>query len=258
MLCKICGQESSPVFSSKLLNKYIVAYFHCPTCGFLQTEDPYWLKEAYNDPINNSDTGYVSRNLSLARKTFILFLNLFNKHDKFLDYAGGYGLMTRLLRDWGLDYYWNDKYTKNIFSEGFAYSDQKICALSCFECFEHFIDPNLELEKMLAISSNIFFSTTLIGSRPPDKSWWYYGLNHGQHISFYSLITLQYLADKYNLNLCSNGNNLHLFTKKKMSNFYFKLIMKLGIFPWEILFKIFLPSRTMTDHDYIVNRLSIK
>ncbi len=48
---------------------------------------------------------------------------------------------------------------------------------------------------MLKISRNILFTTTLLPSPMPQPgTWWYYGLEHGQHISFYSLETLQSIA----------------------------------------------------------------
>jgi len=35
MNCKICTSENKVIFSSKILNKYIIDYFHCKNCGFL-------------------------------------------------------------------------------------------------------------------------------------------------------------------------------------------------------------------------------
>ena len=47
------------------MDKYDVKYFLCGNCGFVFTEEPYWLNEAYKSAINISDTGIVTRkNLS--------------------------------------------------------------------------------------------------------------------------------------------------------------------------------------------------
>jgi len=62
----------------------------------MQTEEPCWLSEAYKDPIDISDTGYVARNISLSQKITVLLSLFFDKKAKFLDYAGGYGLFVRL------------------------------------------------------------------------------------------------------------------------------------------------------------------
>ena len=69
---------------------------YCEHCGFLQTEEPYWLDEAYSESINVSDTGYMQRNLMLSEKLTILLALFFDKNAKFLDYGGGYGIFTRL------------------------------------------------------------------------------------------------------------------------------------------------------------------
>ncbi len=63
MQCQICHSLSRPLFSAPVLGKYRVSYFRCEHCGFLQTESPYWLPEAYQEPITRQDTGYVHRNL---------------------------------------------------------------------------------------------------------------------------------------------------------------------------------------------------
>ena len=65
MNCKICTQPVSFEFNVKLLNKYQVDFFYCKSCGFLQTEKPYWLDEAYSEAIAIADTGLVARNINI-------------------------------------------------------------------------------------------------------------------------------------------------------------------------------------------------
>lgn len=226
MICKICNLDNNVIFSSKMLNKYDVKYFHCSHCGFLQTEEPFWLEEAYDETINISDTGYMQRNLFLTKKMTFLLMLFFNKNGQYLDYAGGYGVFVRLMRDIGFDFYWDDKFTKNIFARGFEYEKAKMIeAITTFESFEHFVNPIEELEKMLYISKNIIFSTELLPSNiPKPKEWWYYGLEHGQHISFYSEKTFKYIAHKYNLHY-SNLGSIHILTERKIENFKLKILM---------------------------------
>lgn len=230
MKCKICKKENNSLFTAKILNKYKVQYYYCEKCGFLQTEEPYWLDEAYRESINISDTGMMSRNLNLAKNTTNVINIFFDRSAKFLDFAGGYGIFTRLMRDIGFDFYWNDKYSENLVARKFEYaSNENYELLTSFESFEHFDNPIDEIENMLKISKNIFFSTELFYGKPPTTSeWGYYGLNHGQHISFYSLNTLHFIANKYNLNLYSNGKTIHLMTEKKLNNLLFKLVLKLN------------------------------
>jgi len=195
-------------------------------------EEPYWLEEAYQEAANSSDTGILSRNYYLSNQAANIIFCLFNKQGKFLDYAGGYGILTRLMRDLGFDYYWFDLYAKNIFARGFEYNPQigNIELITSFESFEHFSNPTEEIEKMLSISKNILFSTELLPNPlPGPENWWYYGLNHGQHISFYSKTTLEYIAKKYHLQLYTQGS-LHLLTENKINPLFFKIILRANRF----------------------------
>ncbi len=216
--CKICGGTSKYIFSAELMRKYTVEYFICECCSFLQTEEPFWLKEAYMSPINLTDTGLLARNIYFSRIVSSIFYFVFGGGGKCLDYAGGYGVFVRLIRDAGFDYYWQDPFSQNIFARGFEYdrASMKILAVTSFEAFEHFADPLSEIEKMLEISKNIFFSTQLLPKPvPAHGGWWYYGLEHGQHVSFYSAETLGYIAKKYGLNFYTNFSDFHFFTEKK-------------------------------------------
>jgi hypothetical protein len=255
MLCKICGTPVNKAFSAEVLGKYSADYYHCEHCGFLGVAPATWLAEAYQESINKSDTGYLARNISLRRRVLFLFLYLFGAKPNYLDYAGGYGTFTRLMRDYGLNYFWDDKYTSNIFAAGFEYHRQEIKALTCFECFEHLDQPLEEIAKMLKISRNILFSTTLIGDQDlPDLAWPYYGFSHGQHIAFYSRRTLEYLAAKHNLYFYSDGSSFHFFSEHQISPQVFKLILKLSILPWNILMGSWLRSKTLDDSQMIIKK----
>lgn len=253
MRCNICDNQTRQQFTHRILGKYSAMYLFCDTCGFLQVEKPHWLDEAYQNPINISDTGYVSRNIYFARKVLFLFPLLFGTNRAFLDYAGGYGMFTRLMRDYGLDFYWSDLHTQNLFAQGFEYRNQPIPAVTCFECFEHFVSPLNEIEKILALSKNVFFSTKVLPHPTPKPEYWdYYGFEHGQHISFYSTRTLQFIADKYGLCYYTDGKNLHLFLEKKMPAILLKVMFALSRLPIEPILKRLFGSLTTKDHQHIV------
>jgi Methyltransferase domain len=228
MNCRICEKETGKSFEGNMLNKHMISYFYCNNCGFLQTEEAYWLKEAYKDPINMTDTGIIQRNIWLSKVTSSLIFFLFDKSAKFLDFAGGYGIFTRLMRDRSFDFYWHDPYTENIFAKGFEYQKkEEIDLLTTFESFEHFVEPMKEIQKITEISSNILFTTELLPNPIPEPDkWWYYGLEHGQHIGFYSIKTLNYIAKKFNLRFYTNGKDVHLFTKKKINKVLFFCLLK--------------------------------
>ncbi|MBD2125292.1 glycosyltransferase [Microcoleus sp. FACHB-1] len=221
MKCKICEAESLKFANSKLLNKYYVDYFQCSSCGFIQTEEPYWLKEAYSSPIAKSDVGLVFRNTNFSRITSELIFKIFAHEAKFLDYGGGYGLFVRMMRDMGFDFYWHDTFCPNLFALGFEVGqngDTYYELVTAFEVFEHFVNPLPEIEKILKFSKNILFSTELLpDNNPKPHEWWYYAPEEGQHISLYTNKALLFIAEKFSLNLYSKGSTLHLLTEKKLS-----------------------------------------
>jgi hypothetical protein len=250
MYCKICAHKSLIFATAKLLSKYQIEYFKCTNCGFIQTEEPYWLEEAYQEPINISDTGIVARNIYLAKITANVIYFLFDRNAYFLDYAGGYGLLTRLMRDIGFNFYWYDPFTRNLFARGFeSLRSVKYELITSFESFEHFVNPLQDIEKMLAISKNILFTTELIPNTEL-KDWWYFGFEHGQHISFYSLKTLSFIASKYGLNLHSNKKGLHLLTERRISPKLFKLLYKLNGLGY-LFVKMNMKGKTFNDHEII-------
>ena len=145
MTCKICNNPVKIVLTHSVRSKYTAEYMLCSTCDFMFVRNPTWLKEAYARPINITDTGYVMRNIFLSKKTLLLFTYIFKCKGNFLDYAGGYGILTRIMRDYGLNYYLDDPYTENIFAQGFEYKlndNLPIHAITCFECFEHLVNSN--------------------------------------------------------------------------------------------------------------------
>lgn len=93
---------------------------------------------------------------------------------------------------------WYDKYATNIFAKGFEYKNQKVDLITCFEVFEHFAEPLNEIEKLLKISNELIITTDLYSDKNivPPKSWSYYTFDSGQHISFYSKKTFEYIAKK--------------------------------------------------------------
>ena len=117
-----------------------------------------------------------------------------------------------------------------------------------FELFEHFENPIEEIEKIFKYSKNILVSTYLLPeNNPKPQEWWYYGLEHGQHISLYSYETFKYIAKKYSLNIYSNKKNLHLFTQKKINPLVFKYVNLKNIY---YSVRAFSGKKSLHDKDY--------
>lgn len=251
MNCRICLNESGKIFKAKVLNKYDADYYFCKNCNFLFAGDPFWLNEAYQKPINISDTGIMNRNIHYSKIVSVLLYFFFGKNAKYLDYAGGYGIFTRLMRDIGFDFYWQDPYCENLLARGFEYDESMktgIQLVTAFEVFEHLVNPLYEIKKMFDISENIIFSTILLPEPiPKPENWWYYGLEHGQHVAFYSEKTLRFIAEKFKVNYYKI-NNLHLYLPEKLNEpklSLLALLLKFGIFA---LVKKIMRSRISDDY----------
>ena len=206
-----------------------MSYFQCSNCDFIQTERPYWLSEAYSSAITALDIGLIERNLLLAPKLETLIRLFFKSDCKFIDYGGGYGMLVRMMRDRGLDFYRQDIYCENIFAKNFDVTDflhQRFELLTAFEVFEHLENPIIEIEKMFAYSDTICFSTELQPQRAvTPQNWWYVVPQTGQHISLYSEKSLRYIAKIHQCNYYSYGSSFHLFTPQKINPILFKGVL---------------------------------
>lgn len=222
MTSKITGGAVSYLFTETVLGKYPVKYYRCEDTGFIQTEEPFWLKEAYASAITSLDLGILFRNEKFCDAVSRIIVENFSPDGLFLDYAGGYGIFTRMMRDRGFDFYHTDKYCENLFAKHFELSDlpegTRFELATCFELFEHLADPMYEIALVLQHTDSILFSTELVPDQPirSEKDWWYIAPETGQHIAFYTRKALEFIAEHFNLQLYSNNHNLHLLTAKKL------------------------------------------
>jgi 2-polyprenyl-3-methyl-5-hydroxy-6-metoxy-1,4-benzoquinol methylase len=228
--CKICSAESASFSRAKILNRHDVEYFRCPACGFVQTEEPHWLAEAYADAISFADVGLVQRNLRRVPIVTALIGTFFQAGGKFIDYGGGYGLLVRLMRDAGFDFYRSDRHCANLLAQGFEANPEEngnYELLTAMELFEHLADPIGEIERMLGHSRSIFFTTLLLPDQAPQPGdWWYYVPDQGQHISFYTRKSLAVIAERFGLTLVTDGVSRHLLTERRVSPLIFSTVTK--------------------------------
>jgi hypothetical protein len=250
--CRVCSSERiSKVFTGNVLKNIKVDYFECEDCEYLQTEEPHWLLKAYETPINIFDTGVMVRSKENLRSVIATLILTGNKKGIVLDDAGGYGILVRMLRDFGVSAYWNDPYCENLVSRGFEFSGGKVDLLTAFEVFEHLTNPLDKLKEYCSKSPSVLISTLLLDQKtPPLDKWWYYGLEHGQHIGFFREKTLRVMADKCGKRLVTDGRSLHLFCDSRHSNIKWRLIRRmLPIF--ECIKGIGLKSKTLEDQEYL-------
>lgn len=226
MICKVCGANSTACMEAQLLGEYNVVYYQCNSCQFIQTEDPYWLKKAYSSAITSLDIGLVQRNEVAAGIVQSIISRWFDPKGRFVDYGGGYGMLVRMMRDRGFDFYRYDTHCENLFANTFDAQPSEIPAytlLTAFEVFEHLVDPKVDLALMLQYSPNLLFSTEVqpLNWIPKSDSWWYILPETGQHISLYSTKSLKLLAEQHGLNYISGQNNMHLMSERPVSSQWF-------------------------------------
>ncbi len=226
MLCKVCSETSSTWVKIKILDRYDVQYYSCENCGFIQTETPYWLDEAYSSAIARSDIGLIFRNIRYSVFCSAIIPMICDIKLPAVDYGGGNGMFVRMMRDKGFEFYWQDKYAKNQFAEGFeASQDKKYSLLTAFEVFEHLTQPIEEIAEMFRYSDAIVFSTRLLPHwKVAPENWWFFTPDTGQHISLYSRESLEFIARKFNVRLSTNGISLHVLSKHYLPSSILKFL----------------------------------
>jgi hypothetical protein len=269
MKSKITGGQTEIAFSARILNKYDINYYRCLDTGFIQTEEPYWLDEAYSSAITKLDIGMISRNELLKDKTAELLSSYFDDSKRCLDYAGGYGIFTRMMRDKGYDFFHTDIYCQNIFAEYFDLSDcpQKsdFELVTAFEVFEHLVNPIEEIEKILQLGINLLFTTELQPAGLKNISdWWYTIPETGQHVSLYTRTALEFIAEKFGFYFSTDGINTHLFSRKELpanpfipkSEPYLIKTMRRKVHRFDQRLQPGKPSLVTKDFAYIKDRLN--
>lgn len=259
--CKICGSPMSHACNAKVLGKYDAVYNYCKNCGFLCAENPHWLEEAYTCAIASTDTGLVNRNINTANKLAFILYFLFGDrgNGRYVDVAGGYGMLTRLMRDYGFDFYWSDKYCENLLAHGFNYAEEMgTCrAVTAFEVLEHTEDPIDFIQSALKFgqTDTFIFTTELYEGAPPNpETWTYYSFEEGQHISFFQRRTLIILAEKMGLNFFSNGW-MHIISSHKINETLLNLSIGRLCFWGNRRIRRKLQGRTVADSDMLTQKL---
>jgi Methyltransferase domain len=228
--CKICDAPSTFFGKAEVLKKYRVQYFRCEKCGFIQTETPYWLEEAYSSAIASQDVGIMQRNLINCDVTAAVLNLLFPNAANGVDFGAGHGVFVRIMRDRGFNFFWSDLHATNDYARGFECQDgETFDFLTAFEVAEHLVDPVSGMEGLMNLSENVFISTCLVPEPTPRLAdWWYFVPASGQHVSFYTTESLRLLAARFGRHLLSAGS-YHLFTRKPRSRTLYRLANRLKI-----------------------------
>ena len=210
--CLVCG-EAAPVRLTVPIFGMDRPLHQCRSCGAAFYPAPNWLQKAYSSAISSMDTGIAERCFDFAN---VLTAFLRGQRSKtFLDFGGGIGLLSRIMRDRGFDFHtWDPmaEYRLPLPEEHIATA----AMVSMVEVLEHLTDPVSELQSIAERTPVIFISTHLIPAGGLKPDWHYLQPETGQHIFFCTQKTLTKLALGLGMSVTSNGHNLHVLHRRPL------------------------------------------
>lgn len=222
--CRLCNGQADYCFTLRNMGRYDIKYFVCSACGSMQTEKPYWLDEAYANAIRYTDTYVGERSQRMPRLAYCL-AKLFKlpQTASILDWGGGNGLMTRLLRDLGFDARNYDMYDKNSYAGGFDdEAGKNYDMITSFEVLEHMAEPKDEIAQIFERNPKVIFMSTCFFCGE-DINWSYLAPYSGRHIFFYSPKALLEIASSRGYSAIL-FNNLIVYYKEPISKWTKKMI----------------------------------
>lgn len=214
--CRICASPTRVLGTLRLLGRHEPRFHQCTGCGFVQTDGPWWLAEAYSDAITATDLGLLSRCRTLTKRIPSVLACTDALHGAVLDWGGGYGTLTRMLRDAGIDCWHSDPFCQNIHARGFDSSldaRPRWDAVLAAEVIEHLADP-MSFFAPAAARTDLIVATTEVVSVPAPAfdDWWYWAPEHGQHVAFYSRKSLEHIGTLIGMRYVRAGR-LHVWTR---------------------------------------------
>jgi hypothetical protein len=234
--CRLCGGKANLLFTRTVLHRHEAGYHQCATCGLTQTQEPDWLDEAYADAISAADTGLLARNL-YARVRMVTFLALCGAAGRpGLDWAGGYGVFTRLMRDVGFDYHWCDAHARNLFAQGFEWAadSEPPFVVTAFEVLEHLVHPREAFHRIADCGAELIVtSTELHPGSAPSPDWFYLAPETGQHVAFWRADTLARLGAGCGYPCVLAGSHFQVFSRRPFGAWRWHVAQRLGplVFP---------------------------
>ena len=226
--CKIC-QGPSSLFGVVDFHKscieaqgrrlapsgYPIYYRRCAVCSFtFTTAFDAWshadfLGEIYNQDYVEVDPDFVELRPTGNAKVLADTFHASRTSIDILDYGGGSGLTSNLLRRQGFS-----ATTYDPFSEFNVLPTDRYDLISCFEVMEHVPSPKETVATMVSLLKDegaILFST-LVQPLEFDViglNWWYAGPRNG-HVSLYSTLSLAHLFRPHGMRVSSFSEGVHI------------------------------------------------
>lgn len=233
--CPVC-EEAAPLLDRLDFNKSceeprgkhlprsgtLVDYHLCVSCGFCfapQFRD--WDRARfaqciYNDDYVHVDPDYVDARPRANAAALTALMGDRAATIRHLDYGGGSGMLSSLLRDAG----WQSTSCDPYADKRFVLEDLgRFDLITAFEVFEHVPDVQglmSNLASLLGQPGLVLFSTLVSdGEVAPGRSldWWYAAPRNG-HVSLFSKRSLALLGDAHGYRYGSLTDNFHAYWKE--------------------------------------------
>jgi len=214
-----CGSGAQNLLPPSDMN---VSYVQCSQCGFcFAPEFSAWSLEDFATRIYNEDYAIVDPDYTDARPranagSLLATFGERGRGIRHLDYGGGHGLLSKLLRDGGWPSESYDPFVdRSVSLSGLGQFD----LVTAYEVFEHVPDVRrliADLASLLRPDGVVLFSTLLSdGNIAPGRplSWWYAAPRNG-HISLFSARSLAALGAIEGFSIGSFSPDLHAYWKK--------------------------------------------
>jgi hypothetical protein len=195
-----------------------VYYCLCLRCGYLfapMFQD--WTREQFLDRIYNDDYAAVDPDYLELRpaSNSRLLQEMFGASKgriAHLDFGGGDGSLSRLLREDG----WDSVSWDPFLEPGSSLDGRRFDLITAFEVFEHAPDPHAMMRQLVSAAhagTFIVFSTLVHDQavRPNQRiTWWYVGPRNG-HVGAFSRCSLGLLGERHGYRYGGFNDNLHCF-----------------------------------------------
>lgn len=210
MLCKICEGETYIIYDEQ----FKMDYHRCQSCGFIYEDVKHHVnsleeKEEY-DRHNNSieDEGYVN-----MFKRFIEAFEPYVTGKDLLEYGSGpEPVFSEVLRRQGYHVTSYDPF----YLPDETYKEKKYDLITSTEVFEHFVEPTIEVEKLvdlLKVGGLLCVMTQFPKDDEHFKKWWY--RRDPTHISFFTIESFNCLCERFGLDMVYNNNKDYMILKKR-------------------------------------------
>lgn len=187
-------------------------------------DNPTWIEETFDKKLKDVDLGAVDRcQVVLEFVSELIHASRISRMS-FIDWGGGYGLLTRMARDRGLNFKNFDPYVDSLFAGPANLPTLEPCQLILAgEVFLHLENPLQTLLELLKYAP-IIVITAVVPPKNLQSDWWYLMKSTGQHIAFFPEKSLEKMALLAGVHLTSDSQFFHVFSKEKL-NFSSRLVV---------------------------------